>query len=593
MAGKNEIVITADASQLLKENAKIQAANEKLEKKYESLKKKSSAAAREEIQRGREIEAALKKAMSPAERYNATLKQYKKDLDAGRISQEQFNKLRDMELKKLNATKVALDKTSNAVEKNTREVQRNVSATTKSNSTFTNLASSVASYATGILSATAILKAFTAELEKNEKLRQRARDASVTAEEGLQQARANFVPDQTVSKQNLDQQLQRAATASGVPLGEFAAAAADAFSSRGDRSNRFAIAATQAAFAASPNKDVTSARELAQSAGDFAKLGGSQSPEAIVGFLTQAQQSARITDVAKLGESAFPAVSAAVQGGSSIQQGMQQFIALNNLVGDAEGRVSSTASIQLTEQLNAFEPLAGVAGTSAKLAALQQNPQLAAQFMESASFEKKALAGVRSLVTNDARGQAAVGDAAAKIGSLDALQDPQNIAAFQAYASFVQGQGTLGGELKGAGRAAELNLQNQRLQASERSITQQINDTLTQTLDNINLPGLDLPKTFVTSRRAQANQTPEQAIAFARSNLESLVNENQTFRPLGGRLSDDADIQLVRSQLDVLTRIEQQLAKTREEQRRQADEAQNAARNANRQNPIEQLGGRK
>lgn len=120
MAGKNEIVITADASQLLKENQKIQAANEKLEKRYESLKKKSSEAAKEEIKRGRAIESALKAAQSPAERYNATLKEYKNDLQAARITQEQFNKLRDAELVKLNASTTGLKKNSKATKEATQ-----------------------------------------------------------------------------------------------------------------------------------------------------------------------------------------------------------------------------------------------------------------------------------------------------------------------------------------------------------------------------------------------------------------------------------------------------------------------------------------
>lgn len=160
MAGKNEIVITADASQLLKENAKIQAANEKLEKKYESLKKKSSAAAREEIQRGREIEAALKKAQSPAERYNATLKEYKKDLDAGRISQEQFNKLRDAELQKLNAS--------------TNSLKKNTAATKTSTQATKDFSGALSVLKTGAIAAAAAIVTISQENRRYEEITERA-----------------------------------------------------------------------------------------------------------------------------------------------------------------------------------------------------------------------------------------------------------------------------------------------------------------------------------------------------------------------------------------------------------------------------------
>jgi hypothetical protein len=570
----DKITLTGDASQLIKELQKVIAVNDKEIKRLSEVKEASRKTAQAERERARDAKKLTEESLTPLEKYNKKQKELKEHLDKGRISQETFNR--------------SMSRARDEMKGNSKGLS--------------SMSGNLAGYAKGLIGATALLRLFNAELETAERLRQKSRDSSITAEEGLQRARANFVADDTVGKDELDDEVRKSAKRSGVPVAEFATATADALSAKGDRTNRFALSATEAAFAASPNKEVSQAQQLAQSAGDFAKLGGSQQAESIVGFLTQGQQSARITNVAQLGQTAFPSVSASVQNGASIEQGMEQFIALNNLIGDSQGRVSSTASIALTEQLQAFEtttgegknkktskPLEGMSPTE-QIQFLQQNPEVAQQFLEGASFEKKALAGVRSLVTGDERGLAAQGDAQNKIGSLEVAADAKNIGAFNEYKDFVQGKGKLGGELKGAGRKVEQNINSNAAGNTERAVTAQVNELLLQTMENVNLPGLDSTKQYVTKKRTELNNTPEQAIAFARGNLESLVNENQTFRPLGGRLKDGGDRDIVEENLEVLKSIEELLHKTREDQERQAGEQ--ADRDNNNRPPAQNPAGR-
>lgn len=115
MANNAEVVFTGSAQGLIDEYKKLEKANEQLEKKLLSAMKTSKQAANEEKKLRNEVTQAVEKAKTPAEAYNATLGRYKQALQAGMITQQQFNRLRDVELGKLNASKAALDKTTSSV----------------------------------------------------------------------------------------------------------------------------------------------------------------------------------------------------------------------------------------------------------------------------------------------------------------------------------------------------------------------------------------------------------------------------------------------------------------------------------------------
>src|SRR5690606_4780569 len=233
------------------------------------------------------------------------------------------------------------------------------------------------------------------------------------------------------------------------------------------------------------------AREIAQPAGDYAQFGQSQSPEALIGFLAQSQLTARITNVAKLGQASAPAAQSAFQSGTSVEQAQELFVTMNRLVNDAEGKISSTATIALVEQLNEFEPLKDIKNPVDKIKALQSNPKLAGEFLEVASFEKKALSGVKSLVQGDERGLREQAYVTSQIGSLSPDQDAVNIAAFNKYTNFLSGEGSFSGALFNAERASQRNIEEQGLANKERALTAQINKIFKDSLSGVNLPGSD------------------------------------------------------------------------------------------------------
>lgn len=109
-----QTVFTGNASQLEAEYKKIDAARERDIAKLKKQLEESRRAANEEIRLKHDIARALEAARTPAEKYNETLKKYKEALTKGAITQEQFNRLRDVELAQLNRATKATDKLTEA-----------------------------------------------------------------------------------------------------------------------------------------------------------------------------------------------------------------------------------------------------------------------------------------------------------------------------------------------------------------------------------------------------------------------------------------------------------------------------------------------
>ena len=627
-----KIVITGSNEGAIKANQELIKENQKLEKSYETLKRKSIEAAKGSQQASKETLKDLKDLRTAQEVYVDRVRKYRQELEQGLITEKQYQQLRAKAAADVKRVTAATKEATTETTKNTQALSQNNSIGTKNTSMFAGLGKSILAYGASVISVTALVRIFNAELEKQEQLRQKSRDVTITAEEGLQRARANFVADNTVTAAQFDDKVRKAAAEAKVPVADFATALGDTLSAKGDLSNELAFRTTQAAFEASPNKELFAARELGQSAGDFMKLGGSQSPEAAIGFLAQMQQSARITNIAQLGQAAFPATQAAVQRGASIEQGAELFTTLNNLIGDAEGRVSSTAAIALVEQLADFEvttgkgknkvvskPLEGIAGgPAAQIAFLQQNPELAGQFLANTSFEKKALPGVRSLITGDARGLAAQQTVGQKIGSLDAAADPQNVQAFLAYTEFLKGTGTAGGVVKAAAGQRGVN-EEMLMNDAARSIIADIENTVAQTIENVDLPGPD----FITGKALRTRMSLAAQVAAGQSPLAKGVPEvpevalKEATEILRGQLlgqtrqegaggvvtyfndpkkdsvKSEKEREFIEQQLKVLESLDQQIKLLRQEQKEQQIDLGLAIRGdkANPANKLNRNGG--
>jgi len=159
MSNNAEVVFTGNAKGLLDEYKKLEKANEQLSQKLLAAMKVSRQAANEETKLRKEVTAAIEKSRTPAEAYIQTINRYKQALQAGMITAEQFNRIRDVELSKLNASKAALDKNTASVRALNSEQQVGTGATAK-------FADGFAMIATKVLAATVAVRAFLAEKKR-------------------------------------------------------------------------------------------------------------------------------------------------------------------------------------------------------------------------------------------------------------------------------------------------------------------------------------------------------------------------------------------------------------------------------------------
>lgn len=562
MSNEATVAFSGDASGLLKAYKELDAAEENHKKKIREGVKAAREAAAEDRRLKREAEGLTKANETAQEKYNRRIAEAKKHVDAGRISQETY----------------------------TRELVRQKASLDAVGEKHVSVASSIKSMVMQLGAAKLAQQALTSEFEKYERLKENARQASLTAEQGLELARGMFVADDTVNAQQFDERTRRSAAMAKVSTADYATALADTLSAKGDLSNEAAFRLTSAAFEATPNRDVEGARALSASAGDFSKLGGSQSPEAIMGFLAQSVQAARITSVPMLGKTSFPAVQSGVQSGATIEEAQELFLTLNNLIGDAEGRETSTGAIALIEQMKEFEvkdtadptkmvrPLAGMSPDQ-QVAALRADPQLAQQFLDATSFEKKVIPAVRSFVMGDARALAAEGAVKTKVGSMDASADAANERAFADYTAFLQGKGTATGLVTDISRRSTSNIEQGRLDNTDAAQIAAINKVLLDTADAVNLPGIDdLPvigTRNIMANRAALNRTPEQAMGFARGQLEGLLNA-----PLPTDRVSSSDRPIVEKQLQLLDAMATEMAKQTRDMGQQSREQLTATRRA-------------
>jgi hypothetical protein len=159
MGNAAEVVFAGNAKGLLDEYKKLEKANEQLSQKLLAAMKVSKQAANEEKKLRQEVTQAIEKSRTPAEAYIQTINRYKQALQAGMITAEQFNRIRDKELQKLNATKSATENLTNA-----QKVAKSV--TVESTKTNELLTFSFGAIAGAVAAATRGLQAFNLEQQR-------------------------------------------------------------------------------------------------------------------------------------------------------------------------------------------------------------------------------------------------------------------------------------------------------------------------------------------------------------------------------------------------------------------------------------------
>ena len=314
--------------------------------------------------------------------------------------------------------------------------------------------------------------------------------------------------------------------------------------------------------------DVTAAQQLSGRALDIAKGEGREDVSSILGQLVQAQGAARVTNIGQLGSTAIPAALSVVKAGGTSEEGLELFSALTNIAGDEEGRQTSTALISLVEQLKGFgkddkdptgvdQDVAGIAGfdkfaeatdTNQRIEVLQQNRELADAFLAGASFEKKLLTPIQSLVTGDESAVAQLQAAQASITGGGAA----SAKAFEDKVAFLDE--TSGEDVADAARKLGVILEGQDLNP-DRARQGFARKTLEDAFGRVNLAGLDSSKTNIAlAQFEQSVAGGADPVSAAVTQLETAQSDFETTPFFKG--DGEKGIAALQEVIDVLKKIE-------------------------------------
>jgi hypothetical protein len=246
----------------------------------------------------------------------------------------------------------------------------------------------------GVATAAALLKAEYDDLKQRQA---KAADKQIDLGAAVRGAVFALGEDPSLSAEQFTKRLPEISRETGVSETHLARAATDVFSARGDLPAADALAALTAAARLMPDQP-GQLPMLAASGIDLSK-GTGQTFEAALGQLLSIGTASRVTSLKGQAENIAPAVIGLGKfGDSPTEAGAIVAAATKGLV-DPTGAQSKTSAISLAQQLEAFLPQLG--STMERIAAVQSNDALRAQFLEGASFEKAFLPVARSLLGSD------------------------------------------------------------------------------------------------------------------------------------------------------------------------------------------------
>jgi len=334
------------------------------------------------------------------------------------------------------------------------------------------------------------------EYQQYIRLQEEARQANLQAAGGIRGAKASFVEDASINRANFEPKLLELARRTGVAPEGVGNVLQDTLSAKGSATNQQAFDTVEAALRFMP--DPAEARELAQRAIDVQNMTGVFDPRASLGFLQQIQTQARVTSVKQAGKAAVPAINAAMLRGDTAEQGGELFATLTSLAADAGGDSTSTAMIALANQLSEFKAKGAGAeqfnetkGVTNRILALQQNQELASQFLGGASFEQKLKPAIEELLTGSVRAVAKFEETRANIRPLTADTAGQQAQVFEDAVSFLEeGNPAAIARANRQGEAAR----NDFFMSTPAGNTAAIRHELSKTLEAADLIGLDTTK---------------------------------------------------------------------------------------------------
>jgi hypothetical protein len=385
-----EQVFTGNADDLVAAYQAIREENRKLDQQNRELATAQRAAHREETQSLREAARMYEEVRTPAERYKDEIQKIEKAFESGAIDQDTYNRQLQMQKQRMEEVEGSTKKAAGSIE------------------------NFIKGFA-GFVGIQTLISGVRSELEMLRKLADDARLENVSFAQVVSDTRNAFTADDTLSSADLEQRIIAGGEASRTSPKVFGAAMQDVFSAKGTASNEEAIQAAIAAFQLNPG-DLESGRTLAARALDVRQATGSTDMMANLGFMQQIQQNARVTNLRQVGQNIMPGVAGVMTAGDTPEQAAEFMTTLNSLMQDAEGAMTRTAGVSLSQQLREFMPDGG--STAERLSALQQDPAQAQKFLKGASFERAAAPFIEQLVTGDPRALALQAERQRNIGAL-------------------------------------------------------------------------------------------------------------------------------------------------------------------------------
>lgn len=479
-----QITWTGNATQMLQEMAKLDAARKKEDLAYRELKKNINDAAKAERDTAREVAAIKDKSITAQDKYNKAVERLGVLHKDGRITQKEYNR-------ELAEQKRILEQTDGAATSTGAKI---LGIGREAASTFLGVGSAIG----GVMAIASQLKK---EYEEAKRRDEERRVSQLSFGDSVREMAVNFQEDATMKRGDIEAAALGISRRTGALPETVAQVLGPTLSAKGNLTNEQAFGVVEQALRVLPG-NADASKELASRAGDLLAATGTNDPKAMLGLLAQLQTKARTTDLASLGSTAVPAMIATMQKGDTLEQSAELFATVNTLMNDAEGRRSRTAVEALNVRLGEFAPttagedalgtfaipqksldaFAVAKTTNERIGVLRSNPELRRQFLGSASFELGAKASIESLLSGDARATAIEQSAQAGIGAPDA--------AF--FDSFVGGIDSLDSQALGAAnRKQAAGSAVRKILDIKGAATAQARGTLEGVLADQNLAGAD------------------------------------------------------------------------------------------------------
>lgn len=539
-----QITWTANATQMLAEYKRLEDARRKEDQQLQAIKRQNDEVAKSERASNREAAQIKERHMPALERYTKEKERLNGLVARNKITQQEANLELERQRKIIEQTDGAAGGLSSKLGGITKQALES----------FTGIGSVLA----GIMAAASALKQ---EAEDAKRRNEQSKLSQLSFGDAIRSMAINFSGDDTLSLDGLEKRMMRAAQKTGATPEAVAQAASVAFSARGHLPAETAMQAVEAALRLNPNDSSGAANVAGRSLDIIASGIGINDPRAAASFITQLQQTARVTDIGRLGKEFIPAINAGMLRGDTIETSSERLIQLNQMMKDQEGSQSATAFTNLTNRLAKFVPQSaaadargeftvpqaaidafGAAGsTDARINVMNQFPELQRAFLAKNSFEAAAQAPIEQILSGGDAAQFALGKARTGVSSPSAAEFESFVGAREAMPSQI---------IASAQRAFAASLKRFEIgdvSGGEAGFAQ---DVLDQTLEKVDFFGPD----FINRAVVQDNVAGR--VMQGQSRRNAVIDELTAIRQSASASDDPRVVTLLQDAVGVLRNMD-------------------------------------